>query len=93
MKALTRVLKPGGLIVAHTPDAACLERKLMGPRWRKFNIREHLHYFSPHNLSLLFDRYGLSSVKSSLFERTLRPWLIDTFIAIARKPETHQSCI
>jgi 2-polyprenyl-3-methyl-5-hydroxy-6-metoxy-1,4-benzoquinol methylase/transcription elongation factor Elf1 len=54
------LLKPGGIIVVNTPNAQSLFAKTMGKRWHLIVPPEHVHYFSPENLSVLVERVGFS---------------------------------
>lgn len=44
---IARVLKPGGLVVIHTPNPSCLEARLFGSSWIGWERPRHLHLFAP----------------------------------------------
>ncbi len=62
LRAATRVLRPGGLIVLSTGDYASLAARLSGSHWHLFNLPEHLWFFTPASLRQLLDRAGLTAV-------------------------------
>ena len=53
-----KLLKPHGILVINTPDAQSLFARILGKRWHLIVPPEHIHYFSPHNLSILLKRNG-----------------------------------
>ena len=50
LKALQRVLAPGGFAVVKVPNYASLNRVVMGRRWCGFRYPDHLNYFAPDTL-------------------------------------------
>lgn len=59
MKAVSKIMRPGGVLYLVTPDVSSLSRKMMGAHWWHFN-EEHLNYFSPESLTALLWRFGLN---------------------------------
>jgi 2-polyprenyl-3-methyl-5-hydroxy-6-metoxy-1,4-benzoquinol methylase len=51
------LLKPDGLLVAHTMDLNSLFARLMGDRW-PWLMEMHLYYFTRHTLSRLMEQAG-----------------------------------
>jgi 2-polyprenyl-3-methyl-5-hydroxy-6-metoxy-1,4-benzoquinol methylase len=60
-KAYT-LLRPGGLIVLLTPNAASISRRVMRERWLHYKI-EHLYYFTPRSLTECLKRAGFDGVR------------------------------
>lgn len=60
LRAIARVLRPGGLLVATTPDVAGIDARLLGRRWYGFTkVPEHFYYYSRRTLALLLRDAGL----------------------------------
>jgi SAM-dependent methyltransferase len=60
LQAIARVLRPGGLLVATTPDVTGIDARLLGRRWYGFTkIPEHYYYYSRRTLALLLRDAGL----------------------------------
>ncbi|HEX6828340.1 MAG TPA: class I SAM-dependent methyltransferase [Burkholderiales bacterium] len=56
-----RVLRPGGIVMATTPNAASWTARCMGSRWEVFSLTAmggHVSFFSPASLGLLAQRAG-----------------------------------
>lgn len=60
-----RLLKPGGLIVALTPNVTSLGHAEFGRYWRGLEIPRHLHLFSPNSLRRCAEKAGLKVVQAS----------------------------
>ena len=65
MDKLVELLSPAGIIALVTPNAAGLQRKLLGNRWFQFKPVEHLYYFSPRTLRRISSDHGLRIVHLS----------------------------
>jgi len=52
-----RVLRPGGLLFAETPNIDTIWFRVLGPRWRQL-IPDHYWFFSPASLRRLLARVG-----------------------------------
>ncbi len=57
-----RVLKPGGKLVALTPNAASAGHKLFGKHWRGLEVPRHLQVFTVSALKSLAQRHGFDIV-------------------------------
>ncbi len=67
LAAIARVLRPGGVLVATTPDVAGLDARLLGRRWYGFTkVPEHYYYYSRRTFGTLLRGAGLEPVH---FER------------------------
>lgn len=59
---VVRILKPGGILLIHTPNAASPWRRVMGSKWVHLKPDEHLFYFDPATITRLLERAGLRMV-------------------------------
>jgi len=59
-----RLLKPGGVYLLHTPNAASYWRPLMGKRWIHLKPDEHLFYFDPKTITLLLEKAGFEVISA-----------------------------
>ncbi len=57
-----RLLRPGGALLASTPNFNGLTRRLIGPEWRICGS-EHLHYFTRRSLRRLLHTVGFNRVR------------------------------
>lgn len=66
LEEVTRILKPGGYILINTPNAESIVAKILRTRWHLIVPPEHLHYFSPRNLSqyLLKQSFAIKNVST-----------------------------
>lgn len=56
-----RILRPGGVVMATTPNGASWTARAMGARWDVFSLRGmggHVSFFNPGSLRLLAERAG-----------------------------------
>lgn len=56
---VARVLRPGGLVAVHTPNARSLAAWRHGSAWRHYEPLEHFYYFDIRTLSALLKAHGL----------------------------------
>jgi 2-polyprenyl-3-methyl-5-hydroxy-6-metoxy-1,4-benzoquinol methylase len=80
IREISRVLRPGGLLVVVTPDAGSLMAKVLRSRWLEMKrAPEHLHFFDKGGLRRLLDDVGLDAFESHSIGKitTLRTVLAD----------------
>ena len=63
LQAAHRLLRPGGVLVIATHDVGGLWPKVVGARWRHFNVPEHVYYFSRRTLTRLLSDVGFETFK------------------------------
>lgn len=63
LQAVHRLLRPGGVLIVATHDVEGLWPKLVGGRWRHYNVPEHTYYFSRRTLTRLASDAGLETFK------------------------------
>lgn len=69
-----RILKPGGRLVAVTPNALSLGHLLYRKSWRGLEPPRHINVFNPRSLSVLAAESGFS--KHSVKTVTVNGWII-----------------
>ena len=57
-----RLLKPGGTLVALTPNADSRSHKMFGECWRGLEVPRHLHIFTPQSLATAARQAGFENV-------------------------------
>jgi SAM-dependent methyltransferase len=79
---LSRLLRPGGLLVLSLPNPDSLEAAFFGPHWLGWDLPRHLNLFRPVQLRHHLARYGLlvENVRSftaghSLMAMSVEHWL------------------
>ncbi|MEM9940966.1 MAG: class I SAM-dependent methyltransferase [Planctomycetota bacterium] len=73
-----RVLKPGGVMILDTPDAAYWKARILGPKhYRKFWPADHIYTFNRENLTDIIKSCGFEMLPGRLIGRwtTLTPKL------------------
>jgi SAM-dependent methyltransferase len=58
LREVARVLKPGGVLLAHTIDIDSAFARLMGGRW-PWLVEMHTYFFSPKTLGAMVEKAGL----------------------------------
>ena len=64
LRECLRILKPGGVLVALTPNADSWGHRRFGSCWRGLEIPRHLHIFTWDSLALAARQAGFTSVES-----------------------------
>jgi len=63
MSGIYRILKPGGLFVAQTPDGSAKQAGALKERWGALKPLEHLHLFNSNNLEIFAGQLGFAEIK------------------------------
>lgn len=58
LRAVRRLLVPGGRVALSLPNEASWLRRAMGRRWYFYIPEEHLHYFGPRQLRRFLEHHG-----------------------------------
>jgi SAM-dependent methyltransferase len=61
MAGIRTVLKPGGVAILSTPNAAGWGARVFGRRWINWHTPYHLHFFSRRSMRIAAERAGLES--------------------------------
>ena len=77
-----RTLRTGGAVIIKVPNYACLNRRVMGPRWCGFHFPGHVNYFSPSSLRDMVECAGLQVVSFNLLDHFV---LSDNMWLVARR--------
>jgi cyclopropane fatty-acyl-phospholipid synthase-like methyltransferase len=80
-----RLLKPGGMLVAHTMDLDSLFARLMGRRW-PWLMEMHLYYFTQRTLATLMEKSGFEVLGVKPQGRYLRLGYLATRIEVFNRP-------
>ncbi len=63
MSGIYRILQPGGLFVAQTPDGAAPQARESKERWGALKPLEHLHIFNAANLEIFGKQLGFAEIR------------------------------
>jgi 2-polyprenyl-3-methyl-5-hydroxy-6-metoxy-1,4-benzoquinol methylase len=61
LRACRALLKPGGVVVAITPNTSSWGHRTFGPNWRGLEVPRHLHLFGPQSVLRCFESAGLGT--------------------------------
>jgi SAM-dependent methyltransferase len=92
LRECARITKPGGRVVAVTPNTASLGRRRLGANWIGLDPPRHLHLFCPPTLRALAERAGLdvrsvrSSVRNAEFAWLLGKGILKAWPAPGQRP-------
>ena len=89
MEGIRTVLKPGGVAVLSTPNAAGWGARVFGRRWINWHTPYHLHFFSRGSMGIAAKRAGLES--RSLGTITPSAWLHYQLIHLATRRAPQQA--
>lgn len=85
LRGIARILKPGGVAILSTPNAAGWGAKLFGRRWINWHAPYHLQFFSVRSMQLAAKQAGLVLDKSKTI--TSSEWLYYQWIHLATFPK------
>lgn len=63
LKECARILRPGGVLLATTPNSHSWTARAMGARWAGFSLNEmggHISFFNPQSIRIIAERAGLA---------------------------------
>ena len=69
VKAINRVLKPGGVFTISVPNLGGLAARIQGPRWDMIHPVSHVRYFDRRTLSRLLSDHGFQVVPAPVVRR------------------------
>jgi ubiquinone/menaquinone biosynthesis C-methylase UbiE len=74
LREICRILRPGGMIVAVTPNADSLGLRTYGPNWRGLEPPRHIQVFSPQALEAAARKAGLDSI--GVYSTAANAWAV-----------------
>ncbi len=74
LREVCRILKPGGMVVAVTPNADSMGLRIYGPNWRGLEPPRHIQIFSPQALETAACKAGLVSVQ--VYSSAANAWTV-----------------
>jgi len=93
LRAVNRVLKPGGHFVIETPRYDTLTFKLLGRRERSINCLGHIYFFTTQTLKNLYEAAGFEQVDLSYTGRSLTMHRLLWNLGIVSKSKTVQNIL
>jgi SAM-dependent methyltransferase len=69
LRECCRILRPGGILVAITPNVGSMGHRRFGENWRGLEPPRHLYLFSPRTLRLCAEKAGLKVVSLRTISR------------------------
>ena len=82
---VARVLRPGGIIVASTPNPNSVEARLFGPYWIGWERPRHLHLFTTSVMSNFLEDAGFTLLGFESFSGRLSVTLLSLSYALRAK--------
>lgn len=69
LRELSRIMKPGGTLIAGVPNFNSVERSLFGPKWFSLMVPFHLYHFTPRTMKSLLEKTGFK-LEQTIFSTT-----------------------
>jgi 2-polyprenyl-3-methyl-5-hydroxy-6-metoxy-1,4-benzoquinol methylase len=89
---VSRLLRPGGLLVLSLPNVESLEVKLFGPSWFGWELPRHLHIFPREVLRRMLDAAGFDLVRGECISGSQIMFALSVrclYPSTARRPPWH----
>jgi len=80
-----RMLKPSGILVIATPNAAGLGAKMFGRYWRGYEVPRHLFVFTPASLSTILKRSDLQCIDRRTLALSAQSIFLESLAALQAK--------
>jgi SAM-dependent methyltransferase len=61
LEAVSKRLKPGGILLVAIPNIESVQAKMLGGRWLHLDAPRHLYFWSPNDLARLVNGFGLKT--------------------------------
>ncbi len=62
IQTISKMLKPGGLLVITTPNANSWERKIFGRYWSGWDVPRHYHIFTPQTIQFIMNSQSFRTI-------------------------------
>lgn len=74
LEIITRILKPGGLLVMSFPNIDSWQSRLFKGKWFHVDAPRHLFFFSPKDFKALMESYGFETIGEKHFNLEYNPY-------------------
>lgn len=71
-----RVMKPDGILILETPNAAGFVPRIFKTRWFGYNVPVHLYHFTPESLKHILRQFGFDVCKEHYFSPEQSPFIL-----------------
>lgn len=75
VRAVRRLLRPGGKLLIETQNVASRAARLLGKRWQHYKHAEHIYHFNPETIDDVLTRGGFRILEN-------RPWLGGKYVSM-----------
>ncbi len=70
---ITKLLKPGGIVVMNMPNAGSAVAKILGRFWPLIIPPEHIRLFNPKNLSMILNKHDFTVIEIGNIGKKFQP--------------------